>query len=53
MGGQSGSPLYLNKSGSGYVVYGIQVSGSSTTNSARRITQELFDWLMDNNYIHN
>lgn len=52
MAGQSGAPVYINKSGSGYVVYGIQVSGTSTMNTARRITQELYDWLIANNYIH-
>lgn len=52
MGGQSGSPIYIYKSGSGYVVYGINSSESTNYNYARRITKELFDWLMSNGYIH-
>ena len=49
--GQSGAPVYIYKSGSGYVAYGINVAEYETENTAKRITQVLFDWLMNNNYI--
>lgn len=51
VGGQSGSPVYRGNSTSGYTAYGIHVGGSSAGNGARRMTQELFDWLVDNDYI--
>ncbi len=45
--GQSGSPIYaLNN-----VAYGINVSGTSSLNNGRRMTKEVFDWLVTNGFI--
>ncbi len=45
--GQSGSPIYTNS----YVAYGINVAETSTMNYGRRMTQEVFDWLLDQGFI--
>ncbi len=52
MGGQSGAPIYTYLSSSGYVAYGINAAETSSMNYGRRMTQELFDWLYDNGFIH-
>ena len=44
--GESGAPIYLSN-----VAYGIQVSGGSTVNHCRRMTQEVFDWLVAQGFI--
>ena len=40
MGGQSGSPVYIKRNGSRYVV-GIHNYGASSGNSATRVTQQV------------
>lgn len=45
--GQSGSPIYTN----GSVAYGINVAETPTLNYGRRMTQEVFDWLLDQGFI--
>jgi V8-like Glu-specific endopeptidase len=44
MGGQSGAPVYIIRNGNRYVV-GIHNYGSSTGNSATRVTQSVFERL--------
>ncbi len=46
MGGQSGAPVYIKRNGNRYVI-GIHNYGSSTVNSATRITQPVYDNLLN------
>ena len=46
--GQSGSPVYKYIEDYGYVAVGIHVAGGNT---ARRITETLYNWLGDEGYI--
>ncbi len=44
--GQSGSPIYMSN-----VAYGILVSENAVENRCRRMTQEVFDWLVAQGFI--
>jgi V8-like Glu-specific endopeptidase len=45
MGGQSGAPVYIKRNGQRYVI-GIHNYGSSTGNTATRITRPVYDRLL-------
>lgn len=51
MGGQSGSPVYVNGVGGPYIV-AMHSSGMTTQNIARRLDPALYQWMKDNGFMN-
>lgn len=51
MGGQSGSPVYVNGVGGPYII-AMQTSEWPTENVARRLDPALYKWMKDNGYMN-